>query len=158
MSDLKLKYYPESGFYDLDLEEGDIKREDGIKTSVLISILTDRIILEESEQPNGPEDRRGFWGDDLQKVKNDFIGSKAWASFRNKKTPSNVNTLKERLEDCLKWLVLDGVASEVIVNIIGAEDENADFGFSIDIIKPTGPENFKFDLNWEAERIEVYEL
>ena len=142
----------------MNLEDGDIEREDGIRTSVLISILTDRIILEQSEQPNGPEDRGGFWGDDLQKIKSDYIGSKAWASFRGKKTPNNVNTLKERLEACLEWLIVDGVASEVIVNVIGAEDENADFGFSIDIIKPTGPENFKFDLNWEAERIEEYEF
>jgi phage gp46-like protein len=151
MSDLKMIFDDDSLLYDLNTKNGDIEKDDGLKTATILSLLTDRIIFDPASLPS-PDDRRGYWGDTFQNTTGDFVGSQIWGLFRSKLSPTNTALLKERAADSLKWMITDGIASEVVVSIIAAPDP-ADFGIEIEIKKPTSPEFFKFALNWEAERI-----
>lgn len=59
--------------------------------------------------------RWGWWGDGLDGLTNDRIGSRLWLLAREKVTLSTINRAREYAEEALQWLLDDGVASRVTV-------------------------------------------
>lgn len=85
---------------------------DPLTRAVIISLFTWRRAL-----PDDPVEgiRWGWWGDGLDGLTNDRIGSRLWLLGREKLTLSTINRAREYAEEALQWMLDDGVASRVTV-------------------------------------------
>ena len=75
--DIKIKYDNDLMEGDIDFLNGDLIREDGLETAVLISIFTNKRALDSDNLIN-PGEKRGWWGDLVSDIEGDKIGSKFW--------------------------------------------------------------------------------
>jgi len=142
----------EKDFLEGDIEylNGDLVREPGLKTAVMISLFTDRRAGANDVLDN-PNDKRGWWGD-LIPDSGDRIGSKLWQHERSKVTQETILGVKKAIEECLKWMVEDRVAKKIEVTVEKFGDVgNYRLGATIKIYKSiNGEEEIKFDDLWEA--------
>jgi len=128
--------------YDNVLQYGDLDRTGDLnlvddldlETAVLISIFTERRVEPGDEHSDTLTYKGGWWGNAIDGG-TDKIGSRMWLLAREKATVSNVNKARVYLEECLKWLLDDGVAKSVVVTTVrGAKP--VDLQFTIDIARP----------------------
>lgn len=152
MSDIAIEFNEEL-FFDMVLENGDLKVDDGLETSILISLFTDQkpddTII---DLPSGEDDLRGWWGDEFLDDPLDSTGGLMWLFLRGKVTNQNLNDLKKAALDSLSWMIDDGVASSVDFFII--QDGQFQVNFRIEIEKPDGSiDNFKYFFNWQTQEL-----
>lgn len=151
--DIKIKWDNDLLFGDFELAdgEGDLVRETGLETAVMISLFTDGRADDDDELDN-PDDKRGWWGD-LTTGDDDLIGSKLWLLDRSKTTNETIEKTKQYIEEALQWMIDDGVAAKVAIEVERQGDpENARLATLIKIHKSDGNiENFKFDDLWKAQ-------
>jgi phage gp46-like protein len=83
--------------------------------AVLVSLFTWRRANPDDPLPG--DLRMGWWGDNFPSVPNDRIGSRLWLLSRAKLLPETVALAKEYAEEALRWLVEDGVAARVEVQV-----------------------------------------
>jgi len=88
-------------------------REDGLGTSVLISLFTDR--RADADDGLAPADRRGWVGDALSDVEGDRIGSRLWLLKREKETEDTRQRAEEYAVEALAWMIDDDLVSAVEV-------------------------------------------
>jgi len=149
-SDIKIIYREDLGEFDIKYANGDLYREEGMTTSVLMSLLCDRRTNDDDVLIN-ENDKRGWWGD-LLEDDGDKIGSRLWL-LRGKTDQDSLNFAKETIKECLQWLVNDGVWQyfDVETYKIG-EPSNYILGFSIDAHYSNGQKvSYKFKGLWENE-------
>lgn len=118
MADIATKFIDFTQGADFALEGLLLASDDGLLTSVLISLFTDRLARPDDVLPNadlGDVDRRGWWADEFNAETSDRIGSHLWLNEASKQLPAVLVRDKEFAESALKWLVDDGVASQVVV-------------------------------------------
>jgi len=141
--DLQILFDPILGGQ-LTVLNGDFVRDTGLRTAVLISLLTDRIALLTDVLPDNTGQRRGWWA-------NPELGSRLWLLFRSSLTTDVPSKIEAFTLESLQWMIDEGVAQQVIVNA----EVSAAFQISwvIQIIKPGNKDNsnFKFFFNWETE-------
>lgn len=58
--------------------------------------------------------KQGWWGDSLN---DDKIGSKLWQLLRNKITSETIYQAEEMVFDALKWLIDDGICTDISVSV-----------------------------------------
>ena len=111
MSDIRLIYDETTGEFDVGISNGDLVGDDGLETSVVISLFTDRLIdgTMDAEQKS---DRRGWWADETLSD-NDNIGSLLWTYRRQKIT--SLGAIEDAAREALQWMIDDGVAAAVTV-------------------------------------------
>lgn len=97
---------------DLCLEEGDLKRDEGLVTAVALSLLSDALASPAEAHAIGVSDRRGWWGERL----GDPYGSKLWLLTREKTTAETRARASEYGASALQWLIDDGIAESVNVD------------------------------------------
>lgn len=102
MNDLALNWQ-ENGV-DIALGQFDLRLDNSIKTSVLISLFTDRRALASDIIPGGNNDRRGYWGDSFRKRP---IGSRLWLLAREKQTVQTLRRAENYAKEALDWLLAD---------------------------------------------------
>ncbi len=151
-----------------DLSEGDIKftggdlvRELGLQTSVLMSLYTDRRAENDNELPDPlSNDRRGWWGDQINiDFEDDKIGSRLWLLERSKTTEQTLADAKFFIEECLQWMINDEVVQTIDVEVErqNRQDGTATLAGKISIQQTDGIEKaYKFDDLWQGELEEVY--
>lgn len=83
--------------------------------AVIISLFTWRRANPDDDLPG--DLRMGWWGDSFPLVANDRIGSRLWLLSRAKLIPETLARAKEYAEEALRWLVDDGVAARVEVEV-----------------------------------------
>lgn len=110
-NDIKIQFDDLTHEFDFAYNNGDLVREEGLETAVLISLFTDRRANEDDELINSGE-YRGWWGDELSEA--DKIGSRLWL-IRQKATQENVNLAKEYIIEALQWAIDDGVFIKIEV-------------------------------------------
>lgn len=106
---------------DLQLADGDLMKDGGLLSSIVISLFTDRLAGPDDELPAGDGDRRGWWGDatlpDLASGGgSDRIGSLLWLLRREKQLPSVVARAREYAREALQWLLDEGRATRLEVD------------------------------------------
>jgi len=150
MSDIALPF-SDYGGGDLILAGRDLGRDDGLESSVLVSLFTDRRASE--EQIRLGEDRsdlRGWWGDFNADVEGDQTGSLLWLLRREKQTRETLARARQYAEQALQWLVDDRVATAVRVST-----EYGGMGvmmIGIDIDRPTGNRmSYRYNYEWAAQ-------
>ncbi len=138
-----------SGNMDLALVDDDLASDEGLRTAVLLSLFTDRRAAEGDELPGDPEDLRGWWADEFAEVPGDLHGSRLWLLARTKVTEDLAGRVEEIDREALAWLIEDGVADQIDVEIDLVGDR---LYHLITIQRPTRePVTFKFSHVWDGE-------
>lgn len=112
MSDITTTWLVETGVGDWSIAGGALASGDDLASAVLISLFTDRAAGDDDVPPDGSDDRRGWWGDEGEDVS---IGSHLWLLDRSRLSTDVANTARIYMEDALKWLIDDEVATAVTV-------------------------------------------
>ena len=148
--------------WDTDLEEGDIQfdkgdlvREDGLETAMLMSLYTDRQAdIDDVLLDSNSDDRRGWWGDIVNNTNNDKIGSRLWLLQRATTTDNTLVDAKFYIEECLQWMIDDGVCQDIVVEVErqNRDDGSATLASKISILKSDGTTTaIKFADLWDAQ-------
>jgi phage gp46-like protein len=137
MSDLRLTWGDDHGAADLTYEDGDLLRDDGLETAILLSLFTGS--------------GEGWWGDEFPVVADDVFGSGLWEIARAVSIPSTLRRAQELAEAALAWLVTDGVASSVTVVVTGAAPI---LYYAITVARPQeAPAVYRYSYNWQAQEL-----
>lgn len=100
------------------LEKSDItdfSQDEALVRSVLISLFTWR----RADKDDIAEGQKmGWFGDVIEPPEvNDQIGSRLWLLRREKITQSTINRAREYAQEALQWLIDDGVATKITVEV-----------------------------------------
>lgn len=134
---------------DLALDGNDLQLDDGLQTSILISLFSDRRARADDLLPGTDGDRRGWWADAYPQIEGDQIGSRLWLLSREKEIPETLRRAKEYADEAVAWLVIDGIAARVEVNT--SVPRRGVLGLSIAVHKLDGNiENFQYEFLWGA--------
>lgn len=109
MSDAALAWYDFGA--DIAVQGGDLLPDNGLATTVLISLFTDARAPQLSELPQGEKGLRGWWGDLGERI----TGSLLWLIQREKVLPEVALRAQEYAESALAWMIEDGVAEAITV-------------------------------------------
>ena len=131
-------------------EDGDLKTDQGLETSIGISLLTDRRAAPEDELPAGETDRRGWLGDSLSPA-DSKIGSKIWLRMREKQHREVMHKIREDAQAALAWLLQDKVVSRLSVQVINPRP--GWWEMLAQYYEPNAKEakNFRYALTWNAQ-------
>ena len=152
-SDIKINFDTDLMEFDIKFINGDVEREEGLLTSVLISIFTNRR-AENDDNLINESDKQGWWGDLISNVDDDKIGSRLWLLDRSKTDQQTLLDAKFYIEESLQWMIDDEVASFVNVTTerIDRNDGSATLGATIQISYSDGNTiAFKFVDLWNAQ-------
>lgn len=135
---------------DIVVDGFDIARDDGLETSVNISLFADARATPDlipAELPK--DDLRGWWGD-ISNQPGDKTGSLLWLLKREKQTASTLSRAKQYCRDALKWMLEDRVASRVEVD--AQYVATGWMQITIDIYRPTGEAvRYRYNYEWAAQ-------
>lgn len=148
MSDIRLAIN-EDNVFDIAIENGDLKGDDGLETAVAISIFTDRRVTDE-ELPFPQIDKKGWWGDMFPEVEQDKIGSRLWLVGREKVTQEVANRAQDYCKEGLQWLIDDGVAASVTA--VATYNSFKNLIIDIQIVKPSGNKS-RFKVLWDKQQL-----
>lgn len=114
-----------------------------LETAVLISLLSWRRVNDE-ELPQGETSRQGWWADNLSLNR---LGSKIWLLRRRKMLHQLKKEATQYFQEALQWIVDDGAAASVDVQVDIVEPDILAAG--ITIIQNDGKiVKFNFDDIW----------
>lgn len=134
---------------DLALDGNDLQLDDGLQTSILISLFSDRRARADDTLPGDDRDRRGWWADAYPQIEGDQIGSRLWLLSREKEIPETLRRAKEYADEALAWLVIDGIAARV--EVTPSVPKRGVLGLAIAVQKLDGNiENFQYEFIWGA--------
>ena len=120
---------------------------DPLVRSVVISLFSWRRANPDDELPT--EDRFGWWGDTFATEQNDRIGSRLWLLSRAKLTDDTVRRSEVYVREALQWLIDDGVAARVDVEVEREGIDRLEIG--VTIYRTAGqPVVLRFSDLWDA--------
>lgn len=152
MTDIALTFDDAAGEFDLALEAGGLAGDDGLRTAIAISLFSDARARADDPLPQAGGDPRGWWGDAGNTDVADQIGSRLWLFERAKLSSGLTLQLRDVVREALRWLVDDGIASDLAVAVtIGAPEARFPTGkldIAISLTRPSGPARQRFDFVW----------
>jgi len=151
--DIAVTYSNENQAMDIELDNDDLKFEEGLSTSVLLSLYLDSRAKDDSGIDN-PDLMRGWWGDLLaESPLNVGIGSNIWLLSRSSLTQTTYNLVELYIEECLQWMITDGVAKKILVAVEQTGSiETPIVSVVVSIFKRDGNvETSKFNDLWENQ-------
>lgn len=140
--DLAITFNRELQVFDLALDGSDLATEDTLASTVLASLLCDRLV-EDYEVPPG-EDRRGWWADAYADIPHK-TGSRLWLLVRNKQLPSIVKRCEQYCQEALAWMVTDKLCAAVTVTAFAVPGSALVAMIKLDL--PSGSRNFRFEFD-----------
>lgn len=87
--------------------------QDSLSRAIVISLFSWKR-ADENDIYDKELGRQGWWGDSLN---DDKIGSKLWQLLRNKITTETIYQAEEMVFDALKWLIDDGICTDISVSV-----------------------------------------
>lgn len=119
---------------------------DPLVRSVVISLFTWRRANREDPHEGV---RWGWWGDGLDAMPNDRIGSRLWLLVREKLTQQTLNRARDYAQEALQWMLDDRVATRVTVT---AERQGLDRLALKCVIErdQQSPLELRFDNTWRS--------
>ena len=150
--DIKIIWDNDTFEGDIEYNNGDLTRELGLETAVLMSLFTDRRASIDDELPDSnSDDRKGWWGDQVVVEEGDQIGSKLWLLSRGKTDQDTMIKAEGYAKEALQWLLDDEVSAknEVTVERLNRPDGSATLALGIKIYQKDGNViAMKFDDLW----------
>ena len=114
MTDFKIRFDETKGCYDFVMDsEGNLEFENSLDNAINMSLFCDARADESEVQV--PELRRGWWGNTLNEDGHE-IGSKLWLLSQRRARPTTLNSAKDYINTCLKWMIEDGIVSKIEVS------------------------------------------
>lgn len=114
---------------------------DSLSRAVVISLFTWQRASQTDEVDN--DQRMGWWGDTFAENKGDKIGSKLWLLLRQKITEETLNRAQEYAYDALKWLIDDGICSDITVDVERDEDDPNRINLDVQLTTSTSNLTYK---------------
>jgi phage gp46-like protein len=152
MTDIALQQIGVGNFnLQLNAAGDDLLADDGLETSVIISLFSDKRLPDGQTPNDGTNDPRGWWGD-LGDADGQQIGSLLWLLWREKVLPATVERAVEYCKDALQWMINDGIASAV--NVIGERGGLYQISLGIEILRPAG-ETLRYAYLWDGQQAKV---
>lgn len=96
----------------ISLTDGDFTTTDGLEPAVLYSLFTDAKASDDDELPDGGNDLRGHWADNIL---GESEGSKLYQLRRRKQTQETLNLAEQYSKDALQWIIDDEHATKIDV-------------------------------------------
>ena len=103
---------------DIAFETGDLVREPGLTSAVILSLFLDARATDDSGIVD-PDKKRGWWGDLLSDTQSNDIqtGSLLWLLSREKVTQRVLNLAEQYILDALRWMTEEGVVQTINVTV-----------------------------------------
>ena len=114
---------------------------DSLSRAVVISLFTWQRASQSDEVDN--DQRMGWWGDTFAENKGDKIGSKLWLLLRQKVTEETLNRAQEYAYESLKWLIDDGICSDITVDVERDEDDPNRINLDVQLTTSTSNLTYK---------------
>ena len=114
---------------------------DSLSRAVVISLFTWQRASQSDEVDN--DQLMGWWGDTFAENKGDKIGSKLWLLLRQKVTEETLNRAQEYAYESLKWLIDDGICSDITVNVERDEDDPNRINLDVQLTTSTANLTYK---------------
>jgi phage gp46-like protein len=153
MTDVALVWNADEGSADFALAGGGLLLEEGLRTAVIVSLMTDGLARADDDLADGgvPDgDRRGWWGDvPVTGQTARSIGSRLWLLRRAKATEGTRLRALTMAREALAWLVTDGVAERV--DVTGRWGGNPPDRLFLTVTITRGGAASIYDLQWTAE-------
>jgi len=136
---------------DVALDGLDLLRDDGLETSVWLSLFCDRRASTDQIPAEYPQDDlRGWWGDVAPPVTGDQFGSHLWLLAREKQTGQTLARAREYARAALQWMLDDRVAERIEVAV--TYPFRGAMLIAIDIYRPGGKlARYRYDYEWAAQ-------
>lgn len=150
MTDAALVWNADAWHADIAIERGAVVLDGGLRTAILISLFSDARAPADAELPEQSADRRGWWGDDfpVTETRRGETGSLLWLLARSKITQATVNRAREYARAALAWLLADGIASRLDVQVEAQDGQR--LAIRVELDRPEGPAREFYDYVWEA--------
>ena len=116
MRDIALIWDPANGRADFAIENGDLKMDEGLRTSLIVSLFCDRLADVSDKIPDGSGDRRGWWGDTPPAIDSngiDLTGSKLWL-LPALQADTTLRFAESYVRQAVQWMIDDGIADSVV--------------------------------------------
>jgi len=126
---------------DVVIENGDLIKEDGFETAILISLFSDAYVKEPGKLFR---EKRGWWAEKLFNKEN---GSKWWILERSNITRQTLRLMEQYGKDALQWMIDDGIAVKIEDLAIKRENNIVDF-YLVIYRQNQEPWKMKFEFNW----------
>jgi phage gp46-like protein len=128
---------------DWALAQGDLQTGQDLETACLVSLFSDALATADFVPTDGTTDRRGWWADYYQRP----TGSNLWQLDRAKTTRANLGLAQSTVQQCLQWLIDDGVVAAILVNTQYLSPTM--MGIAVALTKPDGTQTrFMFGWAW----------
>jgi phage gp46-like protein len=101
------------GRFDFEIENGDLKSEDGYDTSIWISLLTDA--RANASQIPIPEHRRGWLGNLVSIVPDRQLGGYLWLVDQRRMVQKTLNEAIDYAKKSLQWMIDDNICTDIVV-------------------------------------------
>lgn len=154
MTDIALVWDSVESRADLVISAGALLLDDGLRTAVLISLMTDATARDDDNLADGDAaaagDRRGWWGDvPLAGEATRPIGSRLWLLRRAKATEGTRLRAVTMAREALAWMVQDGICQriEIEAELQGNPPDRLAFGITL----RRGGASPRFDIQWNFE-------
>lgn len=150
--DIATGWDPEAAGGDWSMVDGDLAADPGLRTAVILSIMTDATAHSDDELPSDG-DRRGWWGDLALagEPPGDRIGSRLWLLARAKATEETRRRAQLMCREALAWIIEDRIAASIDVLTAWQGDRGDQLAIAITINRPKPGVSARFDLLWTAE-------
>jgi phage gp46-like protein len=136
--------------FDLELtkDERDVKTDNTLITSILITLGSNLSITQEEKNLYNVDTRDGWYAETLF---NYPVGWKGWL-IPHLKT-NQINQIKKWLLEGFQWLIDDKIIQKLDVLVQKIDNEN--YYFQLKFYKKNESENYRFVYNWEKKNLEL---
>lgn len=143
---MRLDFDNSTGTADLVRRGGSFLTGNELRTAVVLSLFSDA----RAQETDGyePLEQRGWWGNAFPLVPGDEFGSRLWQCRRMKATRANVEKARRWAAEALKWMLEDGLATELAVE---AEHQRpGTIAMAVRIRRPAS-QGHQWEAVWEGE-------
>jgi phage gp46-like protein len=149
MSDIAIKYDPESMTFSWNVAAPGLAQDDGLETAVILSLFSDRRANADDVLPSG-DDRRGWWADTYADVEGDRWGSRLWLLDRSKQMPDILRKAEEYAREALQWLIEDRIV--LTVQCAAEVVRDGVMGLTVTITRGNKPAQaqYRFEIFWKG--------
>lgn len=146
MSDIAIEYKSQIKEYDISILNGDLKECDDLDSAVIISLFTWARAAAGEVGENAP--RFGWFGDKIDADNTDSTGSKLYLLKRKKITNQTIMDAREYIEQALRWMIADGVATEINAEVERNSSDVNRVDALVQIVRGDRSRTMKFNDLW----------
>ena len=159
MSDFALEWDSVAGGASVVIVNNDLKADDSLETSLLISLFTDASAQPGDVLPDGTIAKggeRGWWGDAVPVIEGDRTGSRLWLLERCAELPEHLGQAVRYASESVEWLKTAQVTDRIDVTAEFLKPSGTGLAVGVTVYRPDGTvARHRFDRTWAAEAARI---